>query len=342
MRLRQAALHSLFTFDSMLIESQSQHLMPSTVSMQNGKAYESRAWQGIGAGWKPIYGSFANQGFSVESHEFSTPETLDWGTSFHPDSVELCLNIAGRGEVQSGNEAARFESQTIGSYSRRQRPLEASRAARDQHRFLTVELSFPFLNRQLAGMESVLRPEVRDMVFGKKRNTVGGVERMETWHESLVSGLWNPPVAPEAYPLWYQSKLMELMASFFFPKPNPESELFCMRQKRVAHERVERVIELLRVDLENPPTLEALGQQVGCSPFYLSRIFSREIGMTIPQYIRKIRMERAAELLLSGKYNVTEAAMAVGYSSLSHFSKAFCETIGCCPALFPQAKHLIK
>ena len=33
--------------------------------------------------------------------------------------------------------------------------------------------------------------------------------------------------------------------------------------------------------------------------------------------------------------------MEVGYSSLSHFSKAFCTTIGCCPTLFPSAKALV-
>ena len=36
-----------------------------------------------------------------------------------------------------------------------------------------------------------------------------------------------------------------------------------------------------------------------------------------------------------GKYNVTEAAMEVGYSSLSHFSQSFCETMGRCPGLYP-------
>lgn len=51
-------------------------------------------------------------------------------------------------------------------------------------------------------------------------------------------------------------------------------------------------------------------------------------------------MERAADLLASGKYNVTEAALEVGYSSMSHFSLAFCETIGCCPNLYPHAKKL--
>ena len=57
--------------------------------------------------------------------------------------------------------------------------------------------------------------------------------------------------------------------------------------------------------------------------------------MTIPQYLRKLRMERAAELFRSGKYNVTEAAMEVGYSSFSHFSQSFCQTMGCCPGLYP-------
>ncbi len=57
--------------------------------------------------------------------------------------------------------------------------------------------------------------------------------------------------------------------------------------------------------------------------------------MTIPQYLRKLRMERAAELLRGGKHNVTEAALEVGYSSLSHFSQAFCQIMGCCPGLYP-------
>ena len=46
-------------------------------------------------------------------------------------------------------------------------------------------------------------------------------------------------------------------------------------------------------------------------------------------------MERAAALLQMGKLNVTEVALDVGYSSLSHFSQAFCQTMGCCPGLYP-------
>jgi AraC-like DNA-binding protein len=124
------------------------------------------------------------------------------------------------------------------------------------------------------------------------------------------------------------------MAQFFFERRG-EEELFCDRQKRLAQERVQRVIAILQRDLVSPPTLGAIGREVGCSPFHLSRTFSQQAGMTIPQYLRKLRIERAAELLRGGKYNVTEAALEVGYSSLSHFSQAFCQTMGCCPGLYP-------
>ena len=55
----------------------------------------------------------------------------------------------------------------------------------------------------------------------------------------------------------------------------------------------------------------------------------------LSQWLRRARLEKAAELLASAKCNVTEAAFEVGYSSLSHFSQAFHEMYGCCPGLYP-------
>ena len=137
-----------------------------------------------------------------------------------------------------------------------------------------------------------------------------------------------------AQPLWYQCKALELAVTFLI-QPPPEPEMFCTRQQRLAQERVEQVIFLLKQNLAEPPSLEELGKKIGCSHFYLSRIFSAQTGHTITQHLRQLRMERAAELLKSGEHNVTEAALEVGYNSLSHFSAAFHETFGCCPGLYP-------
>lgn len=299
---------------------------------------ERAAWRTVPQGWHQLYGDIEKTGVSVEWHDFTTARAFDWGQSFHPQSIEFCLNLGGRGAVGEKRARRDFLPATSGYYSITDDALSASREAKDHHQFVTLEFSRAHLRKQLADNESDLDADMRAAVF-ENRAHISTPGPMTIEQRRVVSSLAQPPVPRAAQALWYQSKALELMAHFLFESKDPE--LFCMRQKRVSRDRVERVKELLALDLAQPPALEKLGVEVGCSSFYLSRIFSREVGLTIPQYLRKIRMERAAELLRSGRYNVTEAAIEVGYSSLSHFSKAFCETIGCCPVLYPMAKNTI-
>ena len=303
---------------------------------------EQGAWREVPDGWRPLYGDVEQFGVAVEWHDFKTERALDWGRSFHPRSVEFCLNLGGHGAVGQGSRLLKrdYLPGTSGYYSVGDEPLNASRQAQERHQFVTLEFCREHLQKQLEHCEADLDPHMRNTVFsGKGSATVSSPRPISRDQRNVVGSLLQPPVPKAAQALWYQSKALELMAHFLFLPKDPE--LFCMRQKRVARERVERARDLLARNLANPPTLEGLGQAVGCSPFHLSRIFSREVGFTIPQYLRKLRMERAAELLRTGRYNVTEAATEVGYSSLSHFSKAFCETIGCCPVLYPAAKNVI-
>lgn len=313
------------------------------MAVMKEELFKQGAWANVRHGWQRLYGSFEDKGISVEWHDFKTSQPLDWAESFRPSSIEFCLNLDGRGAIgRSGSSSASHDygPSSSGYYAIGDEPLRATRQAHDHHRFVTLEYSREHLQEQLAASESELAPAMREVIFPKKeRSVVSQPQPMTAEQRAIVASLAEPPVPKAARIIWYQSKALELMAHFLFEPKDPE--LFCMRQKRVARDRVARTKELLLRDLVNPPSLETLGQEVGCSPFYLSRIFSREVGLTIPQFLRNARMERAAELLRSGLYNVTEAATEVGYSSLSHFSKAFCETIGCCPVLYPAAKHIV-
>jgi AraC family transcriptional regulator len=307
--------------------------------MNPGCAAEQHAWREIKDGWRPLYGDVDQIGVAVEWHDFRTERSFNWGRTFHPRSLEFCLNLEGHGEV-GGAAKADYAPGNSGYYAVGDESLPASRRANDHHQFVTLEFSRTHLQKQFVENEADLEPQIRQIIFGDKDETVVAPTRlMSIEQRAVVSSLTEPPVSKAARIIWYQSKALELMAHFLFAPKDPE--FFCMRQKRVTRERVERVKQVIARDLVNPPTLEMLGQEVGCSPFYLSRIFSREVGLTIPQYLRNLRMERAAKLLRSGRYNVTEAATEVGYSSLSHFSKAFCETIGCCPVLYPAARNVI-
>jgi AraC-like DNA-binding protein len=338
------------------IETELQNQMPPVLTNKNRLpepvpfSGEASAWRGVGAGWRQLFGSFKDLGVSFEWHDFQNREPLDWAKSFHPGSLEICLNLAGSGTVICGKTKVEYRPMTAGFYCRGSGQIEAVRDGGVAHQFATIEFSPGFLREHLRGQEEFLHPLVRDAVKNESVGTGAALaRRLTARQEQLVSSLCHPPVMSAAQKLWYQSKAFELMVEFFFQPPE-EKELFCARQQRVAEERVEKVIALLKKNLSEPLTLEQIGREVGCSQFYLSRTFSKETGKTIPQFLRQLRMERAAELLRSGKFNVTEAAFEVGYSSLSHFSTAFHETFGCCPGLFPvvpnhsrsQASYLLN
>jgi len=295
---------------------------------------EAGVWSNVG-GWQPLSGNFRGAGYSIEWHDFFARREFDWAASFHPDCVELCLNLGGHGFVAGSGARTEFAPNTAGFYHRQDEPLAAKREAGEHHQFLTVEYSCPFLAKHFAGLEATVHPIVGAAIkHCPCEHVTGATVRLSASQQQLIALLRRPPVYAAAQPLWYQCKALELAVTFLL-QPPPEQELFCTRQQRLAQERVEQVILLLKQNLAEPPALEELGRKIGCSHFYLSRIFSAQTGQTITQYLRQLRLEKAAELLRSGEYNVTEAALDVGYNSLSHFSTAFHETFGCCPGLYP-------
>jgi len=299
---------------------------------------EASTWRAVGASWRQLFGDFRKLGVSFEWHDFKASAPVDWARSFHPESVELCLNLAGVGEVGAAGHVERFAAGTAGFYRQGTVPLVATRFPGDEaHQFITVEFSPAFLARHLGDGVVDLDPLIRRAVDGSDgASGVSAVVPLNSRQREFIGSLRQPPVLASAQTLWYSAKAIELIGEFFF-RPTSPGELFCHRQQRVARDRVEAVRSILRRNLSETPALERIAREVGCSPFYLSRTFSKETGQTIPQYLRQLRLDKAAELLRTGRFNVTEVALEVGYNSLSHFSQAFHQAFGCCPGLYPTA-----
>jgi AraC family transcriptional regulator len=103
---------------------------------------------------------------------------------------------------------------------------------------------------------------------------------------------------------------------------------------------VKRAIQLLRERLDQPLDLGLIAKEVGVAPHHLSRRVSSETGITLQRHLRRLRIERACEALDSGKMNVTEVALEVGYQSLSHFAKAFRDETGEPPGKWLARKRI--
>ncbi len=86
---------------------------------------------------------------------------------------------------------------------------------------------------------------------------------------------------------------------------------------------VDEAVDILRAEWAHPPTISALARRVGLNECYLKAWFRRRTGLSIGEYVRKLRMENALELIESGRCSILQAALSVGYSNPSHFSAAF-------------------
>lgn len=79
-----------------------------------------------------------------------------------------------------------------------------------------------------------------------------------------------------------------------------------------------------------------LAAVAGVSESRLKALFQEMLGMPWTQYLRSYRIYRAAALLCEGDHNVLEAALAVGFQSLSHFNITFRSVMGVNPSVYAK------
>jgi AraC family transcriptional regulator len=81
-------------------------------------------------------------------------------------------------------------------------------------------------------------------------------------------------------------------------------------------------------------SLAALAARSGLSRFHLHRLFSAVTGETLKQFTLRLRLERAALLLLKGERSVLNVALSCGFRSHEAFCRAFRRTFGMRPSAY--------
>ena len=97
---------------------------------------------------------------------------------------------------------------------------------------------------------------------------------------------------------------------------------------------VHQAAAILREQIANPPTVEALARHVGTNRLYLNRGFQQVYATTPFSYARTCRLLQAQRLLITSDLSISQIAAAVGYTNCSHFAAAFRQQIGINPKSF--------
>jgi AraC family transcriptional regulator len=100
---------------------------------------------------------------------------------------------------------------------------------------------------------------------------------------------------------------------------------------------LEEARDRIHVELADRPTLTGLAESVGVHPVTLARAFRRAFGRTVGEYVRSLRVERAARQLADTDLPLAEIALAEGFSDQSHFSNLFRRHTGLSPFQFRRA-----
>ncbi len=101
--------------------------------------------------------------------------------------------------------------------------------------------------------------------------------------------------------------------------------------RQVTIEKVEKATEIIKNELSNVDHIVALSKKVGLNQNTLQLGFKRLYKLSVNEYIRNSRIEKAKELLETTNLNITEICYKIGINSRSYFSKLFKEKYGQSP-----------
>lgn len=111
-------------------------------------------------------------------------------------------------------------------------------------------------------------------------------------------------------------------------QPSPIEDSICCTSV------INQIITFLNNNYHKDISLKTISEYVSYNESYISHLFSKEIGVTIIDYLNKARVDKAKNLLINSNLKVYEISSKIGFHSVEHFSRSFKKHIGSSPKNF--------
>lgn len=116
----------------------------------------------------------------------------------------------------------------------------------------------------------------------------------------------------------------------------------CEKKVDQVVEKIKHVIIEFVYDMENQPNVNIsnlLSSKLSYNYNYLSSVFFKQTGITIQEYVIRVKIERVKELLMMGEHTLTQISYILQYSSCAHLSNQFKKVTGLPPSHFKENEN---
>lgn len=133
------------------------------------------------------------------------------------------------------------------------------------------------------------------------------------------------------YEIVIKSYLLQLVAALIpYCTRNTEADAILTEHAK----KLKEVLSYIDAHYMEELTISELAGICFFSEYYFMRFFKKYMGMSCVQYIKNVRLERAADQFENGETNTLEAALSCGFSNLSYFHREFKKKYGMTPKRF--------
>ncbi len=147
----------------------------------------------------------------------------------------------------------------------------------------------------------------------------------------VLSQLMGSNLHPSIQKLYTKGKIYELIALYFNKTSDADLEQCPFLADEDNVRKIKHAKDIILERMAEPPTLHELSDEIGLSLKKLKEGFKQIYGDSVYGYLLDHKMDLARKLLESGKYNVNEIALKLGYSTASHFIASFKKKYGTTP-----------
>ncbi len=103
---------------------------------------------------------------------------------------------------------------------------------------------------------------------------------------------------------------------------------------RLSNKTIDRITKYISEHYASALNLQSIAAQFFISPFYLSRLFKKTMGISIVEYINSVRIRMAMHFLEITNLSVTGVSERVGFQTYSHFNRVFKQSTGLSPSQY--------